>query len=333
MPLRAARPLFMRLESEGIAVPKLLDELGISLDDVVAPSGTCSSSTYFELWRRGLALSRDPALPLHVAEMADLRSIGSFAFETEYLAVQLFAQSETLGQGLDRLCRYLPLGHPVTRLTMIDKGDVVTVRNETIGTVEPVHAVGMWVTSLIVQGVRSLPKKPVAPLEVRFAGPSQAAAEYSNRFGSRVRFNAGEDAIDLKRADLAVPLVTSRPSLALVLERRAEAQKQTADTFINDVKAIIRDDLETGPSAERTAARLKVSLRTLNRRLDRHGASHRALLDEVRMSLAAHHLSRSDVAVAEVALLLGFSETSAFHRAFKRWSGKSPTEYRRGTTS
>jgi AraC-like DNA-binding protein len=76
------------------------------------------------------------------------------------------------------------------------------------------------------------------------------------------------------------------------------------------------------------AARLNVSLRTLHRALAAEGTSYRRLLDQVRLDIAERHLRDDRMSVAEVAFLAGFSEISAFHRAFKRWTGQTPVTFR-----
>ena len=76
------------------------------------------------------------------------------------------------------------------------------------------------------------------------------------------------------------------------------------------------------------APRLHMSPRTLHRRLEEEGTSFRQVLTEVRRELAARHLSERRLAIGEIAFLLGFSEPSAFHRAFKRWTGHGPLSYR-----
>ncbi|MEZ4653285.1 MAG: helix-turn-helix transcriptional regulator [Candidatus Eisenbacteria bacterium] len=75
---------------------------------------------------------------------------------------------------------------------------------------------------------------------------------------------------------------------------------------------------------------MRVSVRTLQRQLAAEGTTFRDLLDQLRHELAIRHLESSRHAIGEIAFLLGFAEVSTFHRAFKRWAGKSPSEYRRG---
>ena len=79
---------------------------------------------------------------------------------------------------------------------------------------------------------------------------------------------------------------------------------------------------------EAIAKRLACSPRTFQRKLKQAGTSYTCLLDEMRQQLSVHYLREAPIAVSEIAFLLGFSESSAFHRAFKRWTGISPGEFR-----
>jgi AraC-like DNA-binding protein len=96
------------------------------------------------------------------------------------------------------------------------------------------------------------------------------------------------------------------------------------------LRAFLADELRRGlPTLQVAAARLAMSRRTLHRRLRDDGTSFRDLLEEARRELAEVCLRDRDRSLSEIASLLGFSEQSAFHRAFKRWTGKTPLSYRR----
>jgi len=103
--------------------------------------------------------------------------------------------------------------------------------------------------------------------------------------------------------------------------------KGEADT--DAVRRCLAGDLCNGqPTLQQIAPRLHMSPRTLHRRLDDEGTSFRHVLTEVRRELAARHLTERRLGVSEIAFLLGFSEPSAFHRAFKRWTGHAPLAFR-----
>ena len=101
------------------------------------------------------------------------------------------------------------------------------------------------------------------------------------------------------------------------------------EALTDAVRRLLVGELCDGePSLEQIAPRLHMSPRTLHRRLEEEGTSFRQVLAEVRRELAARHLSERRLAIGEIAFLLGFSEPSAFHRAFKRWTGHAPLAYR-----
>jgi AraC-like DNA-binding protein len=95
------------------------------------------------------------------------------------------------------------------------------------------------------------------------------------------------------------------------------------------VRTLLPEELAQGRAEARNVARkLNLSVRTLGRRLGQEGTTYKLLLDEVRKELAYSHLSGLERSRPEVASLLGFSDVTAFHRAFKRWTGQTPGNYR-----
>jgi AraC-like DNA-binding protein len=123
------------------------------------------------------------------------------------------------------------------------------------------------------------------------------------------------------------------PSLCALLDRHARellARYPREDSLVERIRTLMKGELNGGDaSLEVVAERLGMSARTLQRKLQASGTSHQELLDEMRRDLAVRYLREPGMAVCEVAYLLGFSESSAFHRAFKRWTGTTPSEFRR----
>jgi AraC-like DNA-binding protein len=102
-----------------------------------------------------------------------------------------------------------------------------------------------------------------------------------------------------------------------------------AEATTDAVRRHLASELDKGqPTLEQIAPRLHMSSRTLRRRLDEEGTSFRQILGEVRRELASRYLMEGRLSVGEIAFLLGFSEPSAFHRAFKQWTGHAPHAYR-----
>jgi AraC-like DNA-binding protein len=108
------------------------------------------------------------------------------------------------------------------------------------------------------------------------------------------------------------------------------AELPKAESLTERVRALITEQLVAGePSAERIARALHMSRRTLARKLDQEGTSFKDLLEGTRRHLALRYVGGHDLGMTEIAFLLGFSQAAPFHRAFKRWTGQTPLEYRR----
>jgi AraC-like DNA-binding protein len=172
-------------------------------------------------------------------------------------------------------------------------------------------------------------------LEVWITYPEPAdLSEHRAVYGdAKLRFDAPWNGFVYDASRLATPLASADPSLHAVLRDHAErllAALAPGEGVVEQVRAQVVASLKDGPlAAVDLAARMGITRRTLTRRLQREGTSFTALLDDVRRQAAQHYLDASDHSVEDIAFLLGFSESSAFVRAFKRWHGMAPTSYRR----
>jgi AraC-like DNA-binding protein len=181
--------------------------------------------------------------------------------------------------------------------------------------------------------MRIRPALAVAAVELRQPEPA-AAARYRQVFDAPVRFGATADRLRFSGTEWEQPTVAGDAALAGLLEEHARilAARTPAAVagFVGVVQRAVTSRLPEGPSAEAVARELNMSVRTLQRRLGACGTTFHDVSDAVLARLAAGYLADPAVSVSEVAFLLGFSEQSAFNRAFRRWTGKSPGRWRRG---
>jgi AraC-like DNA-binding protein len=143
-------------------------------------------------------------------------------------------------------------------------------------------------------------------------------------------FGASRHAIVFPADRLDLPMRRSDPALHDLLVRSIDDQMMklsTEMTMTQQVRAILREDIAIHGSAEFVSEHMKMSQRTLCRRLTSEGTSFQRLLDEVRCGLALRHLIGERMSVSDTARRLGYSEANSFHRAFRRWFGTSPSEY------
>jgi AraC-like DNA-binding protein len=186
----------------------------------------------------------------------------------------------------------------------------------------------------LVQGARVVSQTRTVPQAVRFAHPApRDPSAHDAFFGCEVRFGAGEDALEFRAADLALPLPRADAQLGAFLRdaaNRALAKRGVDPASVLDqVRGMIAEELARGvPSIDDVARRMATSARTLRRRLEQHGTSFRELLDTTRAELARTYVADRRMPIAEVAFMLGFSEPTTFHRAFKRWTSTTPSAWR-----
>jgi AraC-like DNA-binding protein len=176
------------------------------------------------------------------------------------------------------------------------------------------------------------------PLELKrvdfTGGTPQNLEKYEALFGCPLNFNQANDLMYFDSACLAWPIVHTEHSLReflrtapyqlLIMERNPDVNNLSAQ-----VKAMIGHDFSEGfPGFETISSALNMSAPTLRRRLKREGTTFQQLKDQARCEAAKLCLDRPDLSINEVALQMGFTDPSAFHRSFKKWTGLTPGQFR-----
>ena len=297
---------------------------GIDRELLLDPDATVPMSACVGLLADGVRATGDDNLGLHVAERAELGS-----FDVHFYAM---VSSPTLGAAFERVCRYQRLIHETSQVRLETSGDRAVLSHRLSGGLAAPRQTAELLLAAWVRAGRVATRTLWSPAEVRFAHPApRDCGEHERFFGGPLRFATGENALVLPTALLDLPCRRTDPSLLSLLDRYA-ADRLGAPrpaTFAERARAALSEDLQAGNVTARVlAARLTVSVRTLNRSLAAEGTSFRQLLDQLRLDIAERHLLDDRMSVAEVAFLVGFSEISAFHRAFKRWTGQTPATFR-----
>ncbi len=174
--------------------------------------------------------------------------------------------------------------------------------------------------------------------EIRFKGSAPTSVEkqakYQELFQCPVSYDQGRDEMVFDRSYLTSPLVHTEQSLKDFL-RTAPYQLMAMNTDHSDsslvtrVRALIGHDFSQGfPSFEKITQSLNMSAPTLRRRLKKEGCTFQQLKDECRRDASKAYLSNPELSINAVAALMGFTDPSAFHRSFKKWTGSTPGEYR-----
>lgn len=283
--------------------------------------------------------ARVPIASLHAVWDAVLASKVDIDFEAPAYAPGDYGivgfvvmNSATLSEGLDHLVRYIGLWTDDPAFQR--DGSSVRFTYRTAFEDSPGRRAATEAGPIeIIQGARLLTQRRVAPREVRFAHPAPAyAARLDAFFDVPVRFDAEDHALVFRDEDLGLPLVRADAQLGAFLRNIAESaleKRGGGDSPLDAVRRIIAEELQRGvPSIDVVAARMATTERTLRRRLEESGTTFRDLLDATRAELARSYVRDARMPLAEVAFMLGFSEPSAFHRAFKRWTSMTPAAFR-----
>ena len=154
---------------------------------------------------------------------------------------------------------------------------------------------------------------------------------YRKRFGQDIHFNCKSNAFIIKRSYLDDNNRRKNLSIYTMATRQCEAELdefEKTQSIVNRITTLLFESPWIFPSQEKIADQLLVSIRTLRRKLNDEGTSYQTILDSVKESLAKEYLQNTQWSVEEIADMTGYSEPSNFKRAFKRWSGLTPKEYR-----
>ncbi len=305
----------------------LLKRANVSLRDVQDPDDRISFESYRLLMRAAVELTRDPALALHYGE--------EVGFE-ELSVVGLIALAcDTLFHAFTEVNRYNGLVVQVDGVGLGPRFQVVSESGKT-WMVDcrmnpnsfPELTESGW--ARIVCGTRRfVPEGQLIVKEVHVTHAAPAyRAEYDRIFRVPTRFGSERNALLIDESLMFNKVARTTRYAFGVLSEHAKALQEAlekATTTHGKIEHLLIPILHQGePSADAIAKELGLSRPTLYRRLKAEGTTFAKVLDELRHKLALHYLHGRKVSVHEAAYLVGFSDPSAFSRAFKRWTGKSP---------
>lgn len=310
------RPLAEILARLDVDARKFLAVLEI--DDSAAPDTYVPADRVDQLLADIARRRGDPTFSLTLARAAVVRNLGLFG--------HMVWMSGTVRDALARAVKFFGVVTRRTTLTLDEADGIATLRQHAVGG----HARGAILTEFpfvsLALRARHATDGRFALRAVRFTHRSEHAAAYREAFGCDVTFRASRDELEIDGAMLELPLASADPITAAVLEARAAELTGGAgrSPFVERVRKAARATLVKSPSLESVARQLGISPRTLRRQLAQERTTLRAILDDVRRERADQLLAQGE-AVKAVASELGFSEASAFSRAYKRWTGRSPS--------
>ncbi|MFL0796480.1 MAG: AraC family transcriptional regulator [Cellvibrionaceae bacterium] len=329
----------VKLKESGVLVRLAwqgLRKMGHDADEVLRRSGISTDKLYdTELrtdfsaqplfWQAAEQVSGDKDIGLHLGEYLPV-------YKGQILEY-LFLSSPTFYDGLKRAINYQRLISDALQLKLVDTGKDLYVSN----TFADPDSAGRHLTECLVQGLIKLLQHVTdgafQPKEVGFRhDQSLPAEEYQRAFGCPVSFNQEEFRLYFDRSMLEHRSLHAQPELLKVHEQVANEHlaKLAHSDFVQQASRQIGALLENGEvTLEAVADRMDISVRQLRHQLEQGGSSFQKEVNRYRHRLAKRLLGKTDESISEIVYLTGFSEPSTFYRAFKRWEGITPIEYRK----
>lgn len=314
------------LEEQGVDGPDLFRRAGLDPALLADPTARYSVTGLQSLWRYAVEATGDPAFGFAVARQWHPTSFNGLGYA--WLA------SPTLGDAFRRLERYFRV---ITQsgwmaFRRAGGGYVFTLEPALTPDARPALAAMDAAMLTFVIMCRWIVGKRFSPVHVQLVrAPPNDTGRYEEAFGAPVVFGQLVDGMMLTHDDVERQLPHENRALALAAEEVMDRYLAQTDVhqLSSRVRAAIAESLPAADvSQERVARSLNLSVRTLQRRLAEEDTSFRALLEQTRRELALRYVVSGTMSLGEIAFMLGFSEPSNLTRAFRRWTGLSPTAWR-----
>ena len=324
--VQVVRALVERLGEQGLPLGKLLAGVDIKPSRLEDVNDHVPLRSYVALFEAASDLAGDPLLGLTLSATAGPETLGALGF--------LFVSSDTLGQGLTNLCRYVSAVQDATDNAVELDGELAIVSYQiSDDRISPRRQDAEYSLGVILRLIRAYARGRCDPVEVHLEhGRRAPRRSYEHAFACPVFFNQTRNAVVLKAADLDIRAVELSDALADILEAQLRDRidsKSRMQSFGDRVAgALTPTSIQQKVSFGHLAQDMRVSQSTLYRRLSSENKSFRRVLDGKREALAKRLLANSRMSIAEVASALGYAENASFTRAFRRWTNLSPRQFR-----
>lgn len=318
--------LLSYLQRKGLGERQVIEEiLGTSPDQLQGPDRHIDADRYYALWHYAETVSADPAIGLHAGEAADPESMG--------LVGHVFFNCDTLG---DAVTQYVRLHRLINESVLLS---LEQTEEQTILSWHPdrrQHYCRQDMDRTLASAMTRTrhfihPDFHADWIEMAHPEPDYAS-EYRRLLGGDIRFDATVTRVAFDNRHLSHPIPRRNPYIYSAVLRQVNSvlsRWQPQKSFSRKVRRMISRQMSTDRiNADTLAQQCHMSRQTLYRRLKKEGISFHDMVESVRKDKALRYVAGNQFALGEIAFLLGFSELSAFSRAFKRWTGMAPAHYR-----
>lgn len=320
------RLIYEAMKKKGIDTHAIFNRLGVDETYVFTDQLRTPHSAQLYFWQAVEDVSGDPDIGLHLGALLP-------AYKGQVLEY-LFLSSPNFGEGLRRAQNYQRLLSDAANTDVFVEGDEACMTLDAAA--DEVRRIRHF-NECFVQGLitffKSVTDGQFYPSRIEFEHQREQGQEHvAEVLGCEVVFGADENRLYFPQTLLGHASPHAEPELLALHERFASEQvaKLEKKDIVGQVERIIAELLDSGEvTLDAVAERLGIKPRTLRTRLTEADTSFNQVLADFRYRLARQLLATTEESIDEIVYLTGFSEPSTFYRAFKRWSGMTPIEYRK----
>ncbi len=315
----------LALEKGGEA-SAILANTGIRREVLLNPEAYLSFQQFVQLVKNALALSNEPALGIEFGSRLKFTTHGSLA--------QASLSCANLREAIEALVKYYKIRFALVEFEFFTEGEEAVIQideNIGLGELKPVLIEALFVAIMEVNEFL-FGNKLVKTGRCLISYPPPPYAEaYKRYFHDMVEFNTGVNQLRFQRQFLDEPMALANPVAKRLAEQQCEAELQAVlhnESIVHKVQRCLFVKGEPIPSMEDVAERLNMTTRTLRRQLQVFDTSYQDILADARKQRAITLLKATNLHIDEIAYELGYSDPSNFGRAFRKWTGKAPSDYR-----
>jgi AraC-like DNA-binding protein len=323
---RLARRVVNDLRQHGVEADNLLKEVGLRRVDVADPETRIPYAAVIELIEQAANILGDSSYGLRLGAAQEARDGGLLGF--------LMLNSPTLMDAITNLQRYFQVVGEGEDVEIERGGPNIALRfRETDPSLRGLRHNSEYLGAILVRACRDITRKRISPVRAEFMhGRPNVKVSYAEYLGCPVKFHAKWDAVVYDAETMRQPVAGADSKLLRVLERACRqilGPTPRKRDIVHDVRELVIDKLARGTASFDDVAReLNMSSKTLERRLADRNTTFSVLLDDIRSGLAKRYLTDTELRLEQIAYLTGYSESAALVRAFRRWTGTTPMQFR-----
>lgn len=322
------RAVLVGLASLECNTEELLRESEINREIIDNPEGRLQCAMVTNFWKIAAKKVKDPILGINMGRIIPYGTYQTSDF--------LLSGQANILEGVKKYIQFFEIIHQGINIEIIEKNDqykiIFTKRENDLSD----HEIEYELTLLYFK-LKHITQNKIKPKRILLSrAPKVDVDEYKNVFDCEISFNQPQDSLSFEKGSFLQKSNLGGGELSNLMEQSLREKFQSLqkyneeEDFLLKIKNIIRLQIVDGdPSLSNIANELGSSERTIQRRLKAHNLSFMDTYNDVRKNIACNLLQNKELTIAEVAFITGFSETSSFHRAFKKWTGVTPQKYRK----